>query len=77
MSSPFSVKAQLADDIRRVRIPTDVLGAASSLGATFATDAALIQMYWTGEYPTQHPKQHLPPSTIVSVSFLDVAVSIL
>lgn len=48
-SSTFSVKAQLADDIRRVRIPTDIAGAASSLGATFATDAALIQIYWTGE----------------------------
>jgi hypothetical protein len=49
MSSPFSVKAQLADDIRRVRIPTDVAGAAASLGATFATDPALIQIYWTDE----------------------------
>jgi len=48
-SSTFSVKAQLVDDIRRVRIPTDIAGAASSLGATFATDAALIRIYWTDE----------------------------
>ena len=47
----FPVKAQLAGDIRRVRIPTDLAGATSSLGATFATDPASIKIYWKGEYP--------------------------
>merc|ERR1719272_1789831 len=48
-STSFSVKAQLDDDIRRVRIPVDIAGAATALGETFATDPALLQIFWRDE----------------------------
>lgn len=48
-TSSWGVKAQLGDDIRRIRLPTTVAGASAILGETFAADPASIQIFWLDE----------------------------
>lgn len=47
-STTFGIKALLDDDIRRVRLPTDIAGAAAKLGETFSVDPTLVQIFWRG-----------------------------
>ena len=49
-TSTYAVKVVLDEDIRKVRLPTDIADAATTIGATFAiSDPALIQIFWRGK----------------------------
>jgi len=49
-STTYAVKVVLDEDIRKVRLPTDIANAATTIGATFAiSDPALIQIFWRDE----------------------------
>lgn len=49
-TSTYAVKVVLDKDIRKVRLPTGIADAATTIGATFAiSDPALIQIFWRGK----------------------------